>query len=100
MERRAGRDFALSMRMAAALLGLAILYLPLPVATVMFVLGWTGSWFLGVGAIAATFGFLYYLPGLSERIALASANAREMAARDEPALHIMLERLAAMADVP
>jgi heat shock protein HtpX len=100
MERRAGRNFALSMRMAAALLGLGILYLPLPVATVMFVLGWTGSWLLGIGAIAATFGFLSYLPGLSERIALASAGAREVAAREEPALHTMLERLAAMADVP
>jgi heat shock protein HtpX len=86
--------------MAAALLGLAILYLPLPVATVMFVLGWTGSWFLGVGAIAAIFGFLCHLPGLSERIALASAGAREVDTREEPALHTMVERLAAMADVP
>jgi heat shock protein HtpX len=100
MERRTGRDFGLSMRMAAALLCLAVLYLPLPVAVVMFVLGWTGSWFLAVGAIAAVFAFLCYLPSLSEHIALASAGARAVSEQEEPALHGLVQRLAAMADLP
>jgi heat shock protein HtpX len=100
MERRAGRDFGLSMRMAAALLCLAVLYLPLPVAIVMFVLGWTGSWHLAIGSIAALSVFLLYLPSLSERVALASARAREVSAEEEPRLHVLVARLAAMADLP
>jgi heat shock protein HtpX len=100
MERRTGRDFGLSVRMAAALLCLAVLYLPLPVAIIMFVLGWTGSWLLAVGAIAALFAFLFYLPSLSERVALASTRAREVSAQEESRLHALVARLAAMADLP
>lgn len=86
--------------MAAALLCLGALYLPLPVAIVIFVLGWTGSWFLAVGAIAALIAFLLYLPSLSERVALASTHAREVSAQEEPGLHALVARLAAMADLP
>jgi heat shock protein HtpX len=100
MERRPGRDFGLSMRMAVALLCLALLYMPLPVAIVMFVLGWTGSWLLAIGALAALFAFLLYLPSLSERVALASTRAREISAEDEPGLNALVARLAAMGDVP
>jgi heat shock protein HtpX len=100
MERRTGRDFGLSMRMAAALLCLAVLYLPLPVAVVMFVLGWTGSWLLAVGAIAALIACLLYLPSLSERVALASTHAREVSGQEEPGLPALVARLAAMADLP
>jgi heat shock protein HtpX len=66
----------------------------------MFVLGWTGSWLLAVGAIAALFAFLLYLPSVSERVALASARAREVSAQEEPGLHALVGRLAAMADLP
>ena len=86
--------------MAAALLCLAVLYLPLPVAVVMFVLGWTGSWLLAVAAMAALFAFLLFLPSLSERVALASTGAREVSAQEEPGLHALVARLAAMADCP
>src|SRR6185295_6298150 len=74
MERRSGRDLGLSVRMGVALVLLAILYFPLPIAFVMVVLGLTGSWLLAVGALAAVSIPLCYLPALSERIALAAAH--------------------------
>ncbi len=101
MERRTlGRDRGLAVRMAAALVLLAILYFPLPVALVMTVVGVSGSWFLGVGAVAGVVAFVCYLPSLSEGIALASAGAREIAPAEEPELNHLVERLAAMADLP
>lgn len=101
MERRTlGRDRGLALRMAGALVLLAIFYFPLPVALVMTVVGITGSWFLGVGAVAGVVAFVCYLPSLSERIALASAGAKEIARSEEPELAGTVERLAAMADLP
>jgi heat shock protein HtpX len=86
--------------MAAALVLLAVFYFPIPVALVMTVVGVTGSWFLGVGAVAGLVAFVCYLPSLSERIALASAGAKEIAPAEEPELHAVLQRLATMADLP
>jgi heat shock protein HtpX len=86
--------------MAAALVLLAVFYFPIPVALVMTVVGITGSWFLGVGAVAGLVAFVCYLPWLSERIALAAAGANEIAPAEEPELHAVVERLATMADVP
>ena len=63
IERRAGRDFALSMRMAAALLGLGILYLPLPWPPSCSCSRGQDRGFSGWAPIAAIFGFLCYLPG-------------------------------------
>ena len=100
MERRSGRDLGLSVRMGVALVLLAILYFPLPIAFVMVVLGLTGSWLLAVGALAAVSVPLCYLPALSERIALAAAHATELEDGEEPALRELVERLAAMADLP
>jgi heat shock protein HtpX len=101
MERKSlGRDLGLSLRMGAALLLLGILYLPLPIALVMFVLGWTGSWLLAVGALAGMSVFLCFLPSLSERIALASVQAEPVAGEDEPGLHAIVARLAGLADLP
>jgi heat shock protein HtpX len=100
MERRTGRDLGLALRMGAALVLLAFLYFPLPVAFVMVVLGLTHSWLLAVGALAVMGVGVCYLPALSERIALASANATELADGEEPELRALVGRLAAMADLP
>ena len=101
MERKSvGRDLGLSVRMGVALIVLGILYLPLPIALLMFVLGWTGSWLLAVGALAAVSIFLCFLPSLSERIALAAAHAEPVAREDEPGLYSVVERLVGMADLP
>jgi heat shock protein HtpX len=101
MERRSlGRDLGLSLRMGVAVTLLAVLYTPLPIGLVLFVRGWSGSWLLAGGAIAAVAVFVLYLPALSERIALAAVGARVAEQTDEPALYAILERLAAMADLP
>jgi heat shock protein HtpX len=100
MERRTGRDLGLALRMGAALLLLAFLYFPLPVAFVMVILGLTHSWLLAVGALAVIGVGVCYLPALSERIALASAKATELADGEEPELRALVGRLAAMADLP
>jgi heat shock protein HtpX len=86
--------------MGIALLLLALLYFPLPVAFIMVVLGLTGSWLLAIGALAAVVIALCYLPAVSERIALSSAGATELAEGDEPELRALVDRLAAMADLP
>ena len=86
MERRSlGRDLGLSLRMGVALVLLAVLYLPLPTGLVLFVRGWSGSWLIAVGVMAALVVFLGYLPALSERIALAAAGARAVERAEEPA---------------
>jgi heat shock protein HtpX len=101
MERKVvGRDLGLSVRMGIALLGLGLLYLPLPIALVLFAQGLGGSWPPAFLALAGAVGFLLYLPTLSERIALAAAGARLVSRDEEPALHAAVERLAALADLP
>ncbi len=100
MERRPGRDLGLSMRLAVALVLLSILYLPLPVWLVVTVAGMSGSWLLGLGALAAVIAFVCYLPTLSERIALAAAHATEVGSDGGPELRAVVARLAAMADGP
>jgi heat shock protein HtpX len=66
----------------------------------MVVLGLTHSWLLAVGALAVLGVGVCYLPAVSERIALASANATELADGEEPELLALVGRLAAMADLP
>jgi hypothetical protein len=100
MERRPGRDLGLSMRLAVALVLLSILYLPLPIWLVVTVAGMSGSWLLGLGALAAVIAFVCYLPTLSERIALAAAHATEVGSDGGPELRAVVARLAAMADGP
>jgi heat shock protein HtpX len=101
MERKAvGRDLGLSVRMGIALLGLGLLYLPLPIALVLFVRGSDGSWLSALAVLAVAFGFLLYLPSLSERIALAAADARIVSRDEEPAAQALIERLAAVGDLP
>jgi heat shock protein HtpX len=99
MERRPfGRDWGLSVRMALALVLLAILYLPFFlwfVAMGYFLSGTTVAVLVALGAI----GLLAASPYLSELLALSLARAQrddEAATRIQP----MLERLCAMADLP
>lgn len=101
MERRSlGRDLGLSVRMGIALVLLAVLYVPLPSLLLLIVRGWTGSWALALGALAALALFLCYLPSLSERIALASARAVVVEPAEAPEVHAALARVAALADLP
>ncbi|HEY3105739.1 MAG TPA: M48 family metalloprotease [Gaiellaceae bacterium] len=100
MERRTGRDLGLNVRMTAALILLAVLYLPLPIGIVLFGRGWTGSWLLSIGSLAALFVFVCFLPAISERITLASARARVVGEQEEPELDALVQRLAGMADMP
>jgi heat shock protein HtpX len=99
MERRNGRDLALSVRMGVALVLLGLLYLPLPIWLVLMTAGVTGSWPLAIGTLAGAIVFVCYLPSLSERVALASALAPVVDPDDEPELHTLVSRLAGMADV-
>jgi heat shock protein HtpX len=101
MERKAvGRDLGLSVRMAVALFGLALLYLPLPIALVLFARGSGGSWLPALLALAGACAFLLSLPRLSERIALAAAGAQVVGGEEEPELHAVVQRLAELADLP
>jgi heat shock protein HtpX len=86
--------------MATALVLLAVLYLPIPGAIVLFVRGWSGSWLLAIGAVAGLVVFLCFLPTLSERLALAAAHAVYVEREDEPQLYDLVARLAGMADLP
>jgi heat shock protein HtpX len=86
--------------MGIALLLLTLLYFPLPVGFVMVVLGLTGSWLLAVGALAAVAIGLCYLPALSERVALGAARATDLPDGEQPELRALVDRLAAMADLP
>lgn len=95
-----GRDLGLSVRMGIALVGLGLLYLPLPIALVLFVRGLGGSWLPAFLALGGAAGFLLYLPTLSERITLAAAGARPVSRDEEPALHAVVGRLAALGDLP
>lgn len=95
-----GRDLGLSVRMAVALFGLALLYLPLPIILVLFARGSGESWLPAFAALAGACAFLLYLPRLSERIALAAARAQVVGREEEPELHAVVERLAELADLP
>jgi heat shock protein HtpX len=86
--------------MATALVLLAVLYLPIPGPIVLFVRGWSGSWLLAIGAVAGLVAFLVFLPTLSERLALAAADAVYVGREDEPQLYDLVARLAGMADLP
>ena len=99
MERRYGRDLGLSLRMAACLTLLAVLYLPALGWIVLFAYGWTASPAAGVIAAIGALGLLAAVPFLSERVALGAAGARPIRPGEQRRLEAMVERLCALADV-
>jgi heat shock protein HtpX len=99
VERRYGRDVGLSVRMAACLALLAVLYLPALGWIVLFAYGWTASPAAGALAAIGALGLLAAVPFLSERVALGAAGARPIRAGEHPRLEAMVERLCALADV-
>jgi heat shock protein HtpX len=95
MKRKAyGRDFGLSSRMVLTTFLLGALY-------VVFFIVLLQLFNLSLGAVIvvmAALAFLQYFT--SDRIALAASGAKIVQPDQAPELHDMVERLAAMADVP
>ena len=86
-------DAGLTMRM-----GLTMVLLALVWVFFMGLLFWAGvPWFLVLGFALVGVIFQYYG---SDRLVLMTTGARVVTAQEEPELHGMVERLAAMADMP
>jgi heat shock protein HtpX len=95
MERRAyGRDFGLSSRMFLTMFFLGIVYIAFFIVMVN-VLN-VGIFFVVV--IMGVLGFVQYFT--SDKIALMASGAKIVTPDQAPELHAMVERLAAMADLP
>lgn len=88
-----GRDWELSLRMFFVMFLLAVLYL-------LFIafLWKAGVGYAGMAVIAGALLVVQYF--FSDKIVLWSMGAREVSAEEAPELHAMVERLAAMADLP
>src|SRR6266545_1204572 len=87
-----GRDFGLSSRMFLTMFFLGIVYIFF-IVLVQFV----GS-FLFIGVIMGVIAFVQYFT--SDKIALLASGAKIVQPDEAPELHAMVERLAAMADLP
>ena len=88
-----GRDFGLSTRMFFTMFFLGIVYIAFFIVLVQFV----GS-FLFIGVIMGGIAFAQYFT--SDKIALLASGAKVVTPDEAPDLHAMVERLAAMADLP
>jgi heat shock protein HtpX len=95
MKRRSyGRDAGLTLRMLFTTGLLGLLYVVF--AVVLFQ-------FLNVGLVPLlliVIGLAFFQYYTSDKLALAAAGAKVVSAEDAPALHEMVERLCAMADLP
>jgi heat shock protein HtpX len=95
MERKAyGRDFGLSFRMGMTMFVLGLLYVAFFVALVQF----TGVGVFGIVFILGILSFVQFFT--SDKIALLASGAKVVEREEAPELHDMVERLAAMADLP
>jgi heat shock protein HtpX len=95
MERKAyGRDFGLSLRMVATMFTLGLLY----VLFFVFILSFTNIGIFAVILILGVLAFVQYFT--SDKIALLASGAKVVERDQAPELHDMVERLAAMADLP
>lgn len=91
--RQLGADVGLSIRMFITMLLLVALY-----SAFMWVLWQAGASFLTIVIFAGVMlGFQYFY---SDQLVLRSMRARVVSSSEEPQLHALLERLAAMVDVP
>jgi heat shock protein HtpX len=95
MERKAyGRDIGLSFRMGMTMFVLGLLYVAFFVALVQF----TGVGVFGIVFILGILSFVQFFT--SDKIALLASGAKVVEREEAPELHDMVERLAAMADLP
>ena len=92
-QRDYGRDFELTFRMGFTMMMLAIVYV-LFLGLLMF----AGIPWELVLIIAIAMAFFQYF--MSDKLVLATTGAKEVTAEQEPRLHGMIERLAAIADMP
>ena len=92
-QRGYGRDPELTFRMSFTILMLVLVYVAF-----MGLLFWAGiPWMFILGLAIAMAAFQYYG---SDKLVLMTTGAREVSEQEEPRLHAMIERLAAMADMP
>ena len=92
-QRNYGRDFELTFRMGFTMLMLALVY--------VFFLGllmFAGMPWELVLILAICMALFQYF--MSDKLVLATTGAKEVSAEEEPRLHAMVERLAAIADIP
>src|SRR5690348_5783674 len=95
MKRRSyGRDFGLTVRMLATSALLGLLYVIFAVILISLT---GGAWVPALVIIVAIALFQYFT---SDKLALAAAGAKVVSREEAPALHDMVERLCAMADLP
>lgn len=95
MERKAyGRDFGLSLRMGVTMFVLGLVYVAFFIALVQF----TGVGIFGIVLIIGILSFVQFFT--SDKIALLASGAKVVEREQAPELHDMVERLAAMADLP
>ena len=95
MERKAyGRDFGLSLRMVSTMFVLGLVYVAFFVALVQF----TGVGIFGIVLIMGILSFVQFFT--SDKIALLASGAKVVEREQAPELHDMVERIAAMADLP
>ena len=86
-------DRGLSIRMFITGLGLVVLYLL--IGTLLFALK-----IPVMGIVLIEFAMIFGQYGFSDKIAMYSMRAREVTPQEEPQLHAMVERLAALANIP
>ncbi len=92
-QRSYGRDPGLTFRMLFTMFLLGLVYIAF-----MGLLFWAGIhpvFILGIAVVMALFQYFG-----SDKIVLLTTGAREVTPAEEPRLHSMIERLAAMADMP
>ena len=92
-QRSYGRDTELTFRMAFIMFLLAIVYVAF--LGLLFVAGIPPYFILGIAIVMAL--FQYYG---SDKLVLAATRAKVVTPQEEPGLHGMVDRLAAMADMP
>ncbi|HET7559533.1 MAG TPA: zinc metalloprotease HtpX [Limnochordia bacterium] len=88
-----GGDWQLGARMTVTMLLLAALY-----AAFITVLAYSGTGFVTMAIIVGGLLLVQYF--FSDKLVLLSMGARKVSEQDEPELHAMVERLAALADIP
>jgi len=89
-----GRDAGLTARMVFTTFLLGLLYVFFAVALIVFVK-------IGlVPILLIVIGFAFFQYFTSDKLALAAAGAKVVSREEYPALHDMVERLCAMADLP
>ena len=95
MKRKAyGRDFGLSSRMFLTMFTLGLLY-------VVFFVVMVNVLNVGIVAVVLIIGVLAFVQYYtSDKIALLASGAKVVQPDEAPELHAMVERLAAMADLP